>query len=88
MQACRCYAGVVLQKAQQVATFTRRRFSEWWRDPKTPAGHHLKGCLKNAALAFGAAYAIYVASGGKTWDDGTVAWAVAVACGFGAVVDA
>lgn len=88
VQACRCTAGQTLQKAQQVATFSRRRFRDWWANPKTPAGHKLKGCLKNAALALGAYYAVYVASGGKHWDDDEVMWGVGIACGIGAIVDA
>ena len=86
IEACRCSAGRVLQKAQQVATFTRRRFKDWWADPRTSAGRKLKGCLKNAALALGAYYAQYVIT--HKWDDEEMAWLVGVACGVGSVVDA
>jgi hypothetical protein len=86
VEACRCKAGVVLQKAQQVATFTRRRFRDWWANPKTPAGRKLKGCLKNAALALGAELGLYLS--GRTWDDAEVVAVVGIACGVGSVVDA
>jgi len=86
IQACRCTAGVILQKAQQVATFTRRRFRDWWLNPKTPAGHALKGCLKNAALTLGAFLGVAISTG--HWDDSEVLWGVAFACGVGAYVDA
>lgn len=86
IQACRCAAGLVLQKAQQVAQFTRRRFRDWWANPKTSAGHKLKGCLKNAALALGGYFAYYVATG--NWDDNQALWLTGVACGVGSIVDA
>lgn len=86
IQACRCQAGIVLMKAQQIAPYTRRRFAQWWADPKTPAGHHLKGCLKNAAIALGAFIAVKIATG--HWDDSEVVWGTAFACGVGSVVDA
>jgi hypothetical protein len=86
IEACRCAAGKVLQKDQVVMTFTRRRFREWWGDPKTRAGHHLKGCLKNAAMALGGYLAVYLATG--HWDDAEAMWLTGVACGVGSVVDA
>jgi hypothetical protein len=87
IERCRCQAGQVLHKAQVVARYRRRRFNHWWKKPGTPAGDKLKGCLKNAAAAFGAAYAVYASSGGKTWNDDEVAWSVAIACGIGVVTE-
>jgi hypothetical protein len=86
IEACQCGAHKLLVNAQAKATYTRRKFADWWANPGTMPGRRLKGCLKNAALALAGELALTLA--GRKWDDKEVVAVTAFACGAGAVVDA
>lgn len=84
--ACECGAVKILASANAKSRLTRRKFGDWWRNPKTMAGRRLKGCLKNAALALGALLVHAYATG--EWSDREAVVGIAALCGIGAVVDA
>lgn len=86
VEACQCKANAILVKAQQVAKYNRRQFRSWWKKPRTPAGHALRGCLKGAASVLGAWLATAFSTG--HWDDSQVLWSLAFGCGVGALADA